>query len=154
MKLRGAKTVHYESGPNMTPLVDVVMVILIFLMLAGSFAGAEHYLQSNQAISTKGASGESKPGEIPDEPLEIRVDSPSPDRYVARAGQISVGDQASLIAQLTKVRQQMNAAGTSTDKILVVINPGKQVKYRFLIEAYEAALGAEFTKVGFATAHD
>jgi biopolymer transport protein ExbD len=37
MKLKGAKAVHYDSGPNMTPLVDVVMVILIFLMLAGSF---------------------------------------------------------------------------------------------------------------------
>src|SRR3954470_13908922 len=154
MKIKGAKKVHYESGPNMTPLVDVVMVILIFLMLAGSFVGAEHYLQSNQAISQKGSPGPAEPGKIPDEPLEIRVDSPSPDRYVAKAGQISVADQKSLIAQLTNMRKQMNAAGTTTDKILVVINPGKQVKYRFLIEAYEAALQADFEKVGFATAHD
>ena len=33
MKIQGAKKVHYDAGPNMTPLVDVVMVILIFLML-------------------------------------------------------------------------------------------------------------------------
>jgi biopolymer transport protein ExbD len=32
MKLNSSKKGHYESGPNMTPLVDVVMVILIFLM--------------------------------------------------------------------------------------------------------------------------
>ena len=37
MRIQGARKVHYDSGPNMTPLVDVVMVILIFLMLAGSF---------------------------------------------------------------------------------------------------------------------
>ena len=41
----------------MTPLVDVVMVILIFLMLAGSFAGAEHYLVSNVPFTDKGAAG-------------------------------------------------------------------------------------------------
>ena len=27
MRIKGAKAVHYDSGPNMTPLVDVVMVI-------------------------------------------------------------------------------------------------------------------------------
>ena len=47
MKIAGAKKVHYDSGPNMTPLVDVVMVILIFLMLCGSFGGMERYLVSN-----------------------------------------------------------------------------------------------------------
>ena len=31
MKVSGAKQVHYDSGPNMTPLVDVVMVILMIL---------------------------------------------------------------------------------------------------------------------------
>src|SRR5205809_671221 len=57
MKIRGAKKIHYDSGPNMTPLVDIVMVILIFLMLAGSFAGAEHYLVSNVPFSKQGAGG-------------------------------------------------------------------------------------------------
>src|SRR5256885_841795 len=57
MKLKTSKKVHYDSGPNMTPLVDVVMVILIFLMLAGSFAGAEHYLVSNVPFTDKGAGG-------------------------------------------------------------------------------------------------
>ena len=47
MKLQGAKQVHYDSGPNMTPLVDVVMVILIFLMLAGSFGA---YLSPASAV--------------------------------------------------------------------------------------------------------
>ena len=27
MRLKGANAGHYEAGPNMTPLVDVVMVI-------------------------------------------------------------------------------------------------------------------------------
>ena len=47
MRITGTKKVHYDSGPNMTPLVDVVMVILIFLMLCGSFGGLEHFLASS-----------------------------------------------------------------------------------------------------------
>src|ERR1700753_2777622 len=97
MKINAARTVHYDSGPNMTQLVDVVMVILIFLMLAGSFAGAEHYLVRNVPYTPKGAAGAPPPpGFVPDEPLEIRVDSPVADRFVARAGQIQVDDAAKL----------------------------------------------------------
>src|SRR2546423_14060754 len=95
MKIQGARRVHYDSGPNMTPLVDVVMVILIFLMLAGSFAGAEHYLVSNLPFSPKGGGGQAPPpGIVPDEPLEIKGGRPTPDRLGARARQIQVDDAA------------------------------------------------------------
>ena len=154
MKIRGAKKVHYDSGPNMTPLVDVVMVILIFLMLAGSFAGAEHYLVSNVPFTDKGAGGEPPPpGFVPDEPLEIRVDSPNPDSFIARAGQITVGDADRLQGLLEKMRDQLETAGTKRDKVQVVISPGRNVKYKFLVEVYQAALQAKFEKVGFAPAH-
>ena len=39
----------YGAGvrlPNMTPLVDVALVILIFLMLAGNFASEEHFFKA------------------------------------------------------------------------------------------------------------
>ncbi len=137
----------------MTPLVDVVMVILIFLMLAGSFVGTEHYLVSNIPIATRGAGGKPPPpGYVPDEPLEIRVDSPTPDRFVARAGQLQVSDQASLSAGLRTMRERMNAAGITDDRIQVQISPGRDVQYRFLIDVYESALQAGFTKVGFTQA--
>jgi len=154
MKIKGAKQVHYDSGPNMTPLVDVVMVILIFLMLAGSFAGAEHYLVSNVPYTPKGAGGEPPPpGFVPDEPLEIRVDSPVPSGFVARAGQITVDDSGKLKVLLEKMRDQLEKAGTKRDKVQVVISPGRNVKYKFLVEVYQAALQANFEKVGFSPAH-
>ena len=77
MKIKGAKAVHYDSGPNMTPLVDVVMVILIFLMLTGSFGAAAHFLPSSMPISMKGK-GQIDPTKIPKVPdpqLEIFVAS-------------------------------------------------------------------------------
>ena len=156
MKIQGAKKVHYDSGPNMTPLVDVVMVILIFMMLVGQFIGAEHYLVSNLPISQSGAgNAQLPPGYIPDEPIDIRVDSPVPDKYVATvdSGRIRTGDAAKLEAALRQMRVKLNQTGKSDDQLQVKIGPAKNVKYRFLVEVYEAALNAGFKKVAFATSH-
>ena len=154
MRIKGAKAVHYDSGPNMTPLVDVVMVILIFLMLAGSFAGAEHYLVSNVPYTPKGAGGEPPPpGFVPDQPLEIRVDNPIEGRFVARVESVSVDDAVRLKALLERLKNRLNAAGTKPDKVQVVIAPGRNVQYKFLVEVYQAALQAGFEKVGFSEAH-
>jgi len=155
MKIRGAKKVHYDSGPNMTPLVDVVMVILIFLMLAGSFVGAEHFLVSNLPFSEKGAGTAQLPaGFIPDEPLDIRVDPrPTGDGFVATAGQIRTDNAEALTQQLTRMLKQLSAAGKPKDQIQVKINPGKNVKYKHLILVYEAAMRAGFEKIAFATSH-
>ncbi|HYO11465.1 MAG TPA: biopolymer transporter ExbD [Tepidisphaeraceae bacterium] len=154
MKIQGAKKVHYDSGPNMTPLVDVVMVILIFMMLVGQFIGAEHYLVSNLPISQAGAGNVTLPaGFIPDEPVDIRVDSPTPDGFLATCGQVRTGDARVLESALRRIRQNLNKTGKSDDKIQVKIGPGKNVKYRFLVDVYEAALNAGFKKVAFATSH-
>ena len=65
----------------------------------------------------------------------------------------SVAVRADLTAQLTKLRLDLNAAGKPDDKIQVKIGPGQNVKYRFLIEVYEAALRAGYKKIAFASSH-
>ena len=155
MKLRGAKKVHYDSGPNMTPLVDIVMVILIFLMLAGSFAGAEHYLVSNVPFSRQGVGGGTPPpGGIPeDEPLVIHVEqNATRDGFVARAEKIQVNDAAALSRGLATLRDQLALAGKPPEKVQIVISPGRNVKYKHLVDVYQAALSAQFSKIAFAPA--
>jgi biopolymer transport protein ExbD len=154
MKLRGAKKVHYDSGPNMTPLVDVVMVILIFLMMTGSFTQGGWFLQSSVPIKSKGgAQTEVAPGFVPDEPLEVRIDN-SADGFRVLAGDIrSTGDREQLRLALEQKLKQFQAAGSSKEKIQVVLMPGRNVKYENIVAVYEAALRAGFSKVGFATSH-
>src|SRR4051812_5653984 len=86
MKLRGAKAGHYDSGPNMNPLVDVVMVILIFLMLTGSFGAAAHFLPSSMPIKAtgKGQVDPSKIPKVPDPQLEVYVTTRDASVYVVR----------------------------------------------------------------------
>jgi len=151
MKLATGKKVHYDSGPNMTPLVDVVMVILIFLMLAGSFISTERMLASNLPITDRGGGGEPPPpGFVPDEPLMIMVDSPSPDRFIARVGTVSRSEGEALTALLIQQRDALAATGKGANEIQVVISPSKSVKWKFLIEVYEAAMRAKFVKIAFA----
>ena len=154
MQIKGAKQVHYEAGPDMTPLVDVVMVILIFLMMAGSFSQGGWFLQSTVPIKAKGgAQAEVKPGMIPDEPLEVRIDNAA-DGFRVIAGDIrSTGDKEQLRAAMAQKLAAFEAAGTARDKVQVVLMPGRNVRYENVIAVYEAAQRAGFSKVGFATSH-
>ncbi len=167
MKMAGAKKVHYESGPNMTPLVDVVMVILIFLMLAGSFGGVERYLTSNVPIKQSGVGGAAVAETVPDTPLEVRVDRNrvSPDKFDVRAGKIAMTIDAStqetwmeqmdtLTAALVQMKNDLVAAGTAEDKIQVEIHPQKEVPYSHTIHVFEAVTQAQFQKISFAQSHD
>src|SRR5437763_2103503 len=120
MRIKGAKAVHYDSGPNMTPLVDVVMVILIFLMMAGSFGGAEHYLTTNIPLKQKGVGAvQPPPGFIPDEPINIRVDSREGGFEALVEGKAKVANAESLRALLGTMRDQFDKANTSVDKIQI-----------------------------------
>src|ERR1700748_2936752 len=78
MKIHGANQIHYDSGPNMTPLVDVVMVILIFLMLAGSFGASERYLMGDVPAAQKGVGGKSDPNQAIKPKIDIKVTQDGP----------------------------------------------------------------------------
>jgi biopolymer transport protein ExbD len=151
MKIHGARGIQYDSGPNMTPLVDIVMVILIFLMLTGTFAGAEHFLTSNLAFHKTGVGGV-QASSIPDEDLlQVRVsENAARDGFVAVAGQYQASDKASLAAALRKLRDGYRAANTKLADVQIVIAPSRTVRYKHVIEVFEAAQMADFTKIGFA----
>ena len=163
MKMKGAKQVHYDSGPNMTPLVDVVMVILIFLMLAGSFAGATRYLMDKQKIHPKGT-GQPQHREIKPQDIEIDLDvlvdssypandpTAKPTGYIAKwpPGEgtavkpneplVSVtNDEAAVTAALA---EKLRKFGGNPDNVQVVLKPANGVPYKYIVRVYQAALNA------------
>jgi biopolymer transport protein ExbD len=154
MRIQGAKKIHYDSGPNMTPLVDVVMVILIFMMLCGSFGGIEHYLQSNLPIRPKDGGQTSKKSAFDDVQVDVRVDAPSNSNvWTARFGDVATSNPDTLKQALKAKFDTYKAAGTGPDKLQVIINPNRFVKWKSLIAVYQAALEAGYQKIGFSTAH-
>jgi biopolymer transport protein ExbD len=161
MKIKGAKAVHYDSGPNMTPLVDVVMVILIFLMLTGSFGAAAHFMPSSMPIKPtgKGQIDPKKIPKVPDPQLEIFVTSVSDGAggYVWRA-RIGAGDQYTNPEQLYQAldmkRRQHVATGSTPDKMQVIICPRLSTQFDHIMQVYQAAMKAEWPKIGFQSARD
>ncbi len=155
MKIQGAKKVHYDSGPNMTPLVDVVMVILIFLMLAGTFTGAEHYLIADIPIAANGASVKPIEGTPIPKKFTITVHEEG-SYYIAKAGNFAsvrstdpqkAYDQlkADLISQIDAFKE----AGVNPDEVQVTIFPSQNVTLENLVPVFEAAQDAGFKQVGF-----
>jgi biopolymer transport protein ExbD len=154
MKIQGAKKIHYDSGPNMTPLVDVVMVILIFLMLAGSFGGASQFLLSKQGIKAKGGAHRPlKPGEVPETPIDIYVDNlKDGSGFIAHMTGMQATTKADdILAALNAKREQFLATGTPPDKLQVILHPRLDTKWNYLIAVYQAANQAKFEKIAFAT---
>src|SRR5258706_12312591 len=108
----------------MAPVVDVVMVILIFLMLTGNFGGQTTCLVSKEGIKKSGGQGRPlKPGEVPDTPLEIRVSNldptgNNPGFLATGTGLPPTHNVETVRSWLEMRRKAYNAAGTSNDKIL------------------------------------
>jgi biopolymer transport protein ExbD len=147
MKIGKTKRIHYDSGPNTTPLVDIVMVILIFFMLAGSFGMQEHFLVSTIPASVKGiASAAPPPNWIPPTELEIRVESRG-GHFVATVGNREITDKAELEATLKHMYEKF----PDPQSVQVRINPGRDAEYTDVIVVYDAAVGAQFAKIGFNT---
>ena len=155
MKVAGAKQVHYESGPNMTPLVDVVMVILIFLMLAGSFGTSEHFMASKTPIHASGAPAGKPPpdGWVPPTLLEVQV---AEDGSFTMTGELVAGDPNRL-DRMTKPeelkekleRRKVAYGAADTDKVEVVLRPHPRTAWDKLAPLYDSALRAKYEKVSF-----
>lgn len=139
----------------MTPLVDIVMVILIFLMLAGQFGGLEHYLISKLPYSEVKLGGSQSPTRaVPDEPLDVRVDSPSADKWVAQIGDVRTENASELAAVLTRIRESLIETGMPAEQLQLIISPARQVRYEYLMQVYQAAMDARFEKIAFARSHE
>ena len=158
MRFQGAKKVHYDSGPNMTPLVDVVMVILIFLMLTGSFGAAAHFLPSNAPIRAAGKGQvQGEVPKIPDPQLDIYIATLDDNTYKARIGsgeEFFNGVARNTGRRLVDVLRELRAKQESPDKLQVVLAPRLSTRYKHIIEVYQMCYEAECRKVGFQTARD
>jgi biopolymer transport protein ExbD len=166
MKVSGAKQVHYESGPNMTPLVDVVMVILIFLMLAGSFGSTEHYMIGSAELHSAGPSKNTNKDWVPPVVMDINVDEngdvrlrwdPTPIKG------ISDEDKTPLSLRLypkieSKYREMLASDDVTSrkaegkkpeDEVELIVTSNQKVTWERLAPVYDAALQAGVKKIGF-----
>jgi biopolymer transport protein ExbD len=145
---RRSALAHWDMhfGPSMTPMVDVVMVILIFFMTWMSFVGAEWFLRT--ALPKQGAQSDTgaaaaDPFKLPPARFEFTL-SRGPDGQTVVSGEGFPSEPLdTLPARLANL-----AKGGTADDIVLVIRSESAVPYGDVIKAHDAAAAAGIVKVG------
>ncbi|MBX3359103.1 MAG: biopolymer transporter ExbD [Phycisphaeraceae bacterium] len=139
-------------GPNMTPMVDIVMVILIFFMASAAFVGEEWFLRA--AIPVEGGPGKSN---APKDPLELPPTRINIVMDIDDQGETVVSCELGLDRRPVQELVDRIAAigpGADPDKIEVMIRPTPRVPYRDVIRVHESCEAANITKVGIGVARE
>lgn len=148
MRKRSALAMHsLHFGPNMTPMVDVVMVILIFFMASAAFLGAEWFLKA--AIPFQSGRGSNPnltndPLALPPQRVEVVLDVDVAGITIVsflKFNRISVDEFEQQIAGLP--------AGEATRSLEVILRPTARVPYRDVVRAHAACDAAGIFKVGY-----
>ena len=124
-----------EPEINLIPMIDVLLVIIIFLMLTttyAKFSGIEINLPTAEA---------SKP---PEQPNEIDVAVTASGQVLVNKSPLAAGDVNSIATALRR------AAGERPDPV-IVINADAKATHQSVVDVMQAAQTAGYPHISFAT---
>ena len=127
---------HEDLEINLVPLIDVLLVIIIFLIVSATFARTSE-LQIN--LPTAEASNPL------DKPLVITVDVDASGRYMVNNNEVGGAEITAIASALTK------AAGDSKEDPTIVINADAKATHQSVVNVMEASRLANYTHITFAT---
>lgn len=132
-------------GPNMTPMVDIVLVILIFFMAGTTFLGQEWFLRSESFRSAR-VPGRPDALDLPPVWLTISLSVGDGGRTLFAGLDSDRSKRLDLAAFGERLREF--ARGTDTAKIIVVLVPDPAVPYKDVVAVHEACAAAGIERVG------
>ena len=143
------KRLHTRQRSNvelkMTPLIDVVFLLLVFFVWTASFQKPE-YTISTRLSAILGASEEAN-SEIP--PPEEEFDDVV--ILIRKEGnQLRWEANDRTFESLSVLFQHLQAIHQSKPDLQVILDPGSLIEFGDIIDTYDTARVVGFTKVGFA----
>lgn len=133
MNLRPNKKADLDL--NLTPLIDVVFLLLIFFMVSSSF---EHKSEIN--ITLPKASAEYTEQQL--EVVNVAVDA---------QGRVFVNEKALVNSSLITIREAIRDAAQGFDEPTIIINADKDATHQSVVRIMDAARQLNMTKITFAT---
>ncbi len=127
--------VREEPEINLIPMIDVLLVIIIFLMLTttyAKFAGLDINLPTAEASKTS------------DTPNEIAV-------AVTAAGQVLVDRSPLANAEISTITEALRRVGGNRKEPVVVIDADAKATHQSVIDVMQAASLAGLSHISFAT---
>jgi biopolymer transport protein ExbD len=133
--MRFRRSFEEEPEVNLIPLIDVLLIVLIFLAVSTTYSRfAELKIQLPSADATTPASP----------PHIVNIAVTADGRYALDRAVLAATDAASLAEALAKVAQ-------GRDDMLLVINADAQASHQSVISVMEAAHLAGIVRISFAT---
>lgn len=124
-----------EPEINLIPMIDVLLVIIIFLMLTTTYAKFSS-LEIN--LPTADASKQSEP------PNEIDV-------AVTASGQVLVNKSPLAVADVASISDALRQAAGSQKEPIIVINADAKATHQSVVDIMQAAQTAGYPHISFAT---
>ena len=126
---------HEELEINFIPLIDVLLVIIIFLIVSATFARTNE-LQINLPTAEANAPQ--------DKPLMIEVAVDATGRYL-------INGKALADSTVTGISAALQAAASSGKEPTIVINADAKSTHQSVVNVMEASRIAGYTHITFAT---
>ena len=126
---------HDEPEINLIPLIDVLLVIIIFLMLTttyAKFSGLEINLPTADA------------GKQAEQPNEVHV-------AVTASGQVLVNKTPLVAADVRVISEALRRAAGDTREPIIVINADAKATHQSVVDIMQAAQTAGYPHISFAT---
>jgi len=127
---------HWKEDPeiNLIPLIDVLLVILIFLMVTTTYSK-----YAELQINLPSASAEKQS----DRPNEINV-------TISATGELTIDRKPVAAAGVAQLTEALKQAGSGLKEPIVIINGDAKSNLQLSINVMEAARVAGYTNVSFA----
>ncbi|MFB9885594.1 ExbD/TolR family protein [Balneatrix alpica] len=125
-----------EASVNLTPLIDVVFLLLIFFMVSTTF---ERDRPLQLSLPSSAASVE----ESPPEAIEVSISAD---------GQVAVNDQLLQDGELGTLLQALRALGKGNAEVPILISADASTPHQFVVRALDAAGQAGHPQVRILTA--
>lgn len=131
---------HLHFGPNMTPMVDVVMVILVFFMASTAFIGPEWLLRIGLAEE---ATPESMGFRLGPAELVVRL---TVVQNVVRVDGLGLAGGA-LDALEAAATQAAASLGSASGQTHIILEPADAVPYDAVVRAQEIFVSSGFAHI-------
>ena len=128
----------------MTPMIDVVFLLLVFFVWTASFQTIEYVLDS-QVAAQQGTNASEDTQLTPptdNEDILIRIESV--------AGELVWSVSQRSATSLADVKERLMRLAEVDASVKVILHPDPEVPLEFVIGAFDAAQLAGFTQVAFA----
>ena len=132
---------------EMTPMIDVVFLLLIFFLWTASFRIAEQGLPGQVADTTlPPGTTDSAPEPVDFEPIVVRL--------LPASGSLTWTVNGQPHVSLPSVQASLRAAAQVSAAVPVIVDPAADVELGSVIDVYDAARGVGFEQVRLAAEVD